>query len=183
MWISQTDQDEFVAFLLEAKRATYAGQGDEATVTPLVPGSKQLEYRDGDYLYRDIYFGMAYFIGQEVVSHRRRAVWSMSYAGGVTSLSRDSSDTRAIYAFLRLALPHGSKDEPYRGPATFTRDVLTYTTQAAGVSIHSGGSRRSAVEASSCTNADMLAALCGDHLSAAIGFEVRCSCHLATVVC
>src|SRR5262249_26306092 len=50
MGISQTDQDEFIAFLLEAKRATYAGQADEATVTPLVPGSKQLEYRDGDYL-------------------------------------------------------------------------------------------------------------------------------------
>jgi hypothetical protein len=35
-------------------------------VTPLVPGSKQLEYRD-------IYFGMAYFVGQEVVFHRELA--------------------------------------------------------------------------------------------------------------
>lgn len=68
---------QFVDFLLEAKRATYAGQSDEATVAPLVPASKQLEYRDGDYLYRDIYFGMAYFVGQEVVFHREQ-VWSMS---------------------------------------------------------------------------------------------------------
>src|SRR5690242_10179523 len=132
MWISQTDPNEFVDFLLEAKRATYAGQDDEATVTPLVPGSKQLEYREGDYLYRDMYLGMAYFIGQEVVSHREQAVWSMSDAGGVTPLSRGSSDRRAIYAFLRLALRHGSKDEPYRGPATFTRDVLTYTSSSSG---------------------------------------------------
>jgi hypothetical protein len=57
------EREQFVDFLLEAKRTTYAGQGDEATVTPLVAGSKQLEYRDGDYLYRDIYFGMAYFVG------------------------------------------------------------------------------------------------------------------------
>src|SRR5260370_42215763 len=98
MWNNAMDRDRFVDFLLEAKRTTYAGQGDEATVTPLVPGSKQLEYRDGDYLYRDIYFGMANFVGQEVVFHREQAVWSMSYAGGVMPLSRDNSDTRAIDA-------------------------------------------------------------------------------------
>src|SRR5215469_175472 len=90
----EADRDRFVAFLLRAKRATYAGQDDEATLTPLVPRSRQLEYRDGDYLYRDIYFGMAYFVGQEVVSWRGEPVWSMSYAGGVTSPGVDS---RAIY--------------------------------------------------------------------------------------
>jgi hypothetical protein len=139
MWINQTSREQFVDFLLEAKRTTYAGQGDEATVTPLVPGSKQLEYRDGDYLYRDIYFGMAYFVGQEVVFHREQAVWSMSYAGGVMPRSGDNSDTRAIYAFLRLALRHGGKDEPYRGPAAFTRDFLTYTNSNSGsLAIFSG---------------------------------------------
>ena len=132
MGIKQTDRDTFVDFLLEAKRATYAGQSDEATVTPLVPGSKQLEYGDGDYFYRDIYFGMAYFVGQELVSHRQQAIWSMSYAGGVTPVSGDSSDTRTIYAALRMALRHGSKDEPYRGPATFSHDALTYTNSSSG---------------------------------------------------
>lgn len=132
MSTDQASREQFVDFLLEAKRRTYAGQGDEATVTPLVPGSKQLEHRDGEYLYRDIYFGMAYFVGQEVVFRREQAVWSMSYAGGVMPPSRDSSDTRAIYAFLRLALRHGGKEEPYRGPAAFTRDALTYTNATNG---------------------------------------------------
>ena len=129
---NEASREQFVDFLLEAKRRTYAGQGDEATVTPLVPGSKQLEHRDGDYLYRDIYFGMAYFVGQEVVFRREQAVWSMSYAGGVMPLSRDGHDTRAIYAFLRLALRHGGQDAPYRGPAAFTRDALTYTNATDG---------------------------------------------------
>ncbi|WP_232223941.1 hypothetical protein [Anoxybacteroides tepidamans] len=32
-------------------------------------GSKQLEYREGDYVYRDIYFGFAFFVGQETVEY------------------------------------------------------------------------------------------------------------------
>jgi hypothetical protein len=38
MWIDQTSREQFLDVLLEAKRTTYAGQCDEATVTPLVPG-------------------------------------------------------------------------------------------------------------------------------------------------
>jgi hypothetical protein len=115
--MDQTSRDRFVDFLLEAKRTTF-------------------EYRDGDYLYRDIYFGMAYFVGQEVVFHRELGVWSMSYAGGVMPRPGDNSDPRAIYALLRLALrhggKHGGKDEPYRGPAALSRDVLTYTSSSNG---------------------------------------------------
>jgi hypothetical protein len=132
MWNTETDREKFLRFLLQAKRATYAGQDDEATVTPLVPGSKQFAYRVGDYLYRDIYLGMAYFVGQEVVYHRGQAAWSMSYAGGVTPSSRDPIETRVIYAFLRLALRHGSEAEPYRGPATFSHESLTYTNSSHG---------------------------------------------------
>ena len=58
---------EFMAFLVTAKRQTYAAQGDDATVTPLLPGSRQLEYQQGVLCYRDIYFGGAYFVGQETV--------------------------------------------------------------------------------------------------------------------
>ncbi len=128
----EADRDRFVDFLLRAKRATYAGQGDEASVTPLVPGSKQLEYRDDDYLYRDIYFGMVYFVGQECVSYRGRPVWSMSYAGGVISVPGDGVDPRAIYGFLRLALRHGTEAEPYRGPGRFSHESWSYTNASNG---------------------------------------------------
>jgi hypothetical protein len=60
----------FMTFLVNAKRQTYAAQGDDATVTPLVPGSRQLEYQEGALLYRDIYFGGGYFVGQETVYER-----------------------------------------------------------------------------------------------------------------
>lgn len=77
------DRAAFLSFLLDAKRATYAAQGDEATVAPLLPGSKQLEYRAGDYVYRDVYFGVAYSVGQEVVADRERVVaFVYTSAGG-----------------------------------------------------------------------------------------------------
>ena len=132
MWNNATDRDRFLAFLLQAKRSTYAGQGDEATVTPLVPGFKQLEYRDGDYFYRDIYVGMAYFVGQEVVSYRGQAVWSMSYAGGVMPPTGERCDPRAIYAFLRLALRYGTEAAPYRGPVSFSDASWIYRNSTSG---------------------------------------------------
>jgi hypothetical protein len=128
----ERDRAVFLSFLLQAKRRTYAGQGDAAAVTPLVPGSIQLEYREGDYSYRDIYFGMTYFVGQEVVSVGDAAVWSMSYAGGVTFSPADISQARTIYAFLRQALLLCTEAEPYRGPARHTRESLTYTNASHG---------------------------------------------------
>jgi len=74
---------ELAAFLHAAKFATYATQGDQASVTPLLPGSKQLEFRNGDFFYRDIYAGLFYFVGQEIAYFRDTPVWSMSYAGGM----------------------------------------------------------------------------------------------------
>jgi len=80
-------RDELIAFLIAAKRRTYAagGGGSEAVVTPLLPGSHQLEYREGSLLYRDIYFGEAYFVGQETVYAGSSPLWAMCYAGGFTT--------------------------------------------------------------------------------------------------
>ncbi len=72
---------QLVPFLIEAKRHAYA-DGMTARVEPLVPGSIQLEYRMGDWLYRDAYVGEEFFAGQEIVYYRNRPWWSMVYAGG-----------------------------------------------------------------------------------------------------
>jgi hypothetical protein len=97
--------DRLSAFLVEAKRRTYAGLDDDATVsTPAFPGSKQLEYREQNLSYRDIYFGMTYFVGQEVVQSDERVIWSMSYAGGLLPGIADRAEVAAIYAFLRQSL-------------------------------------------------------------------------------
>lgn len=72
---------ELKNFIAEARKNTYAG-GGKAIENPLLAGSRQLEFRRGDYFYRDIYFaGKKNFAGQEVVYLREEPIWSMVYCG------------------------------------------------------------------------------------------------------
>jgi hypothetical protein len=120
-------------FLVDAKRKTYAGLDDDATVSaPLLPGSRQLEYRDGDLSYRDIYFGMKFFVGQETVQAGEGVIWSMSYAGGVAPTVVDRNEFLAIYAFLRQALLAVGDDRPFRGPPQFANDSFRYVNTSSG---------------------------------------------------
>jgi hypothetical protein len=121
------------AFLVEAKRRTYAGLDDDATVaTPLLAGSKQLEHRAPPYAYRDIYFGMGFFAGQETVSRDDRVIWSMSYSGGARAEIADRHTFLAIYKFLRRALLGVSVEEPFRGPRLFEQADMIYRNEAEG---------------------------------------------------
>lgn len=124
--------DELIHFLLHAKRRTYAGQRNEASVTPLLPGSKQLEYYEAPFLYRDIYFGMATFVGQETVYFRERPVWAMNYVGGVSPEVSERNEVHRIYAFLREALQLVTYERPYRGPQVYQADPYRYLDSSHG---------------------------------------------------
>lgn len=124
---------DLAAFLVEAKRRTYAGLDDDATVaTPLLAGSKQLEHRAAPYAYRDIYFGMGFFVGQETVSRADRVIWSMSYSGGARADITDRETFLAIYKFLRQALLGVGEEEPYRGPRLFEQAGMVYRNEVEG---------------------------------------------------
>jgi uncharacterized protein DUF5680 len=118
-----------LAFLLRAKRRTYAAQGDSASMTPLLPGSRQLEYREERLLYRDVYFGLRSFVGQETVYEGTIPVWGMAYAGGVLTPAEARDDVLAIYAVLRAALLRPAEDAPYRGPKRFVDGDYIYNNQ------------------------------------------------------
>ncbi len=121
-----------VEFILEAKRRTYAAQGDDASVEPALPGSQQLEYQRGEYVYRDVYFGMRRFVGQETVYHAGLPVWSMAYGGGVERPDINSDQVRSLYAFLREAMRQVSSQRPYRGPTSHHRPPYTYSCASTG---------------------------------------------------
>lgn len=71
--------DSLNAFIVRAKAATYVGGGEKAA--PSRPGSYDLTFSDGDWSYRDSYFGGTDFLGQETVWHRGEPVWAMNYYG------------------------------------------------------------------------------------------------------
>jgi len=52
-----SNDQELAHILVDAKQRTYAAADNNTSVQPILPGSVQLEYRSGDYVYRDIYFG------------------------------------------------------------------------------------------------------------------------------
>jgi hypothetical protein len=125
-------RETFSEFLVRAKLKTYAAEGDDALVEPALRGARQLEYREPPFFYRDVYFGAAFFVGQEVVYLESDPVWSMSYAGGVTHSYNNPADLERIYGFLREALLLVQPDRPFRGPKRFSNTGLYYEDMSQG---------------------------------------------------
>lgn len=127
--ISTADLTEF---LLAAKLATYASQNAEANVAPLLPGSRQLEYHHGNFHYRDIYFGSAFFAGQETVYHDQTPLWTMVYAGGMLTEPAAPEMASQVYEFLRLALRQVEPQRPFRGPRRLLQGSFLYEDESHG---------------------------------------------------
>jgi hypothetical protein len=131
-FIMSINHELLTNFLVEAKKSTYASQGDDASVEPLLNGSKQLEYRSGNYFYRDIYFGSAFFIGQEIVEFESRPMWSMVYSGGVIIPNASGDIIAPIYRFLRQALKLVDTNSIYRGPFHYQDNNYIFKNESEG---------------------------------------------------
>src|SRR6056297_3055857 len=92
------DKEKLTQFLLKSRTKTYAGGKGE--IKPVLDGSTQLEYKEGNYFYRDIYYsGNLKFMGLETIYFKDEPIWSMSYYG--RSFIKDE---KKIYKFLKEAL-------------------------------------------------------------------------------
>ena len=121
---------ELAAFLVEAKRGTYAAGGEAGSVPSPFAGARQFEYRRGGWLYRDLYYGSARFAGQEVVYLAGTPVWSMVYAGGLPAAVDVSPDE--VYGFLRLTLQRVTPERPFRGPEQWEWQGWRYASSISG---------------------------------------------------
>lgn len=65
--------NELTAFIVEAKRLTYVGNGRKSV--PSRKGAKDLVHGRGEWSYHDSYFGGADFIGQETIWFQGLPVW------------------------------------------------------------------------------------------------------------
>ena len=86
-----TTKEEVLQFLLKARTKTYAG--GKGKVTPVFDGSTQLEYKEGDWFYRDLYYtGNGIFMGLEVVYLQQKPIWAMSYYGNFKKMTEEEID-------------------------------------------------------------------------------------------
>jgi hypothetical protein len=113
-------------FLVKAKINTYAGDGNLSA--PSRPDSKDLHYKEGDFLYIDSYFGSSDFIGQEVVYEKQKPIWGMNYYGKMLTDEIPSG----FIKFLKSALKEVSVENPFRGPELFQQDEFTYKCSVKG---------------------------------------------------
>ena len=115
------NQTQFIQFLIEAKKNTYASDGKLST--PSRPDSKDLLFQQGAYLYIDTYLGSLDFIGEEAVWHQQRPIWAMNYYG--TTLTDEVPE--GFSHCLKGALQNVPVEAPYRGPAYFRDGPFEYT--------------------------------------------------------
>lgn len=85
------NKKELTNFLLKARIKTYAGKGGK--VKSAFKGSDQLEYSQGKWFYRDIYYtGKGTFMGLDTVYYDNKPVWSSSYYGNYKKMTEKEID-------------------------------------------------------------------------------------------
>ena len=112
-----------IAFLIRAKKATYAGKGAETNASR--PGSHDLQYTEGPLKYIDTYLGGVKFAGEEALWEKDAPFWAMNYIGRVLA-DGFSGD------FLKEALLHVPEESPFRGPAQYVDGEYKYTCTVEG---------------------------------------------------
>lgn len=118
------DIDKMIAFLLTAKKNTYAAADNKTDSSRM--NSHDYRYQDeSGFTYLDSYFGGECFAGEEAVWLHENPVWSMNYAGRVTGENFNGD-------FLKEALMQVPAELPFRGPRIYTKGEYRYHCMVSG---------------------------------------------------
>lgn len=118
-------------FLIEAKKSTYAnGMAEKIESNRL--GSKDYEYKKGNMLYHDTYFGGTNFIGEEVVYIDNKIYWAMNYYGVTLdeNLGEEAMDNALRPALMQVGVSENII--PVRGPREYKNGDFKYTFEVSG---------------------------------------------------
>ena len=125
------DIGQLERFLVKAKTQTYAGDGKE--IQPQRPGFKELEFKEGDWEYRDSYAGFFLAPGQEIVRFQGIPIWAMAYNGGMFGKYHGDIDfAKQTFAFLKKALLKIEESRPFRGPECLEEGDWVYVDESVG---------------------------------------------------
>jgi hypothetical protein len=127
----------FTSFLVEAKRnatpiALPTNHHPDGSGPGLMPGALQLGYSKGLYVYRNVYYGLERFSGQETVHYNGQPIWGMGYSGGLVNHYMWDLQPQWIYAVLRAALGQVSEELPFRGPLKYEYYGFEYINHPLG---------------------------------------------------
>ena len=110
------DLKKLAKFLVKAKRNTYAS-GSEENIKSQRPDFKELEFKEGNWIYRDSYSGFFRAPGQEIVRFNGKPIWNMSYDGGMLpEFFGDVDFAIQTFKFLIKAMKMINESKPFRGP-------------------------------------------------------------------
>ncbi len=113
-----TNFSQLKEFLFEANAHGYAS--DPQRIIPQRPNFQEIEYRRGEWTFRDSFAGHFFAPGQEIVYFKNQPVWAMAYAGGMKFEHHNDEDlTKKTFKFLKTALLQMDPAKPYRGPSNF----------------------------------------------------------------
>jgi len=125
------DLNQLAKFLVRAKTQTYAGDGKE--ITAQRPGFTELEFKEGDFEYRDSYSGFFQAPGQEVVRYKGNPIWTMAYSGGMEKKYHGNTDfALKTFSFLKQALSRVEEIKPYRGHDDLKEGDFEYINKVEG---------------------------------------------------
>ncbi len=123
------DAGALARFLVKAKTEGYAS-GDESRIRKLSDGGLEAGgLADGQFTYRDRWYGETAFSGEEVVHYRGRPVWSMNFFGATSKGARIPAE---FPKFHKSALRRVTADLPFRGPLFHQEGDLVYVNDVTG---------------------------------------------------
>lgn len=122
------DTGALAGFLVKAKNEGYAS-GDQSRIRKLGDGGLEVAFAEGQFSYRDRWYGETAFSGEEVVHCQGRAVWSMNFYGVV---SKDAQVPAEFAKFHKSALRRVTAASPFRGPLFHQEGELVYINDVTG---------------------------------------------------
>ncbi len=116
--------EQLEPFLIKARANTYAS--DEGRVKAALNNSTQLEYKESDWLYRDVYYtGKNTFYGMETVFYLNKPIFGVSYYGNWGDMTEEEIDN-----ILRGALINNKETRLYK-KVEWEKDGFIYTCDPA----------------------------------------------------
>jgi hypothetical protein len=122
------DTAALAGFLVKAKYEGYAS-GDQSRIRKLGDDGLEATFAEGQFSYRDRWYGETAFSGEEIVHCQGKPVWSMNFYGAT---SKGVQIPVEFPKFHKSALRRVTAASPFRGPQFYQEGELVYVNDVTG---------------------------------------------------